>query len=41
MSDVSRYVRLAELREQARETEREYSEQATGLLTGESKDEER
>ena len=32
MSDVSRYVRLAELREQARETEREYSEQAVGAV---------
>jgi hypothetical protein len=32
MSDVSRYVQLAELREQARETERQYSEQAVGAV---------
>ena len=30
MSDISRYVKLAEMREQARETEREYSRSATG-----------
>ena len=32
MSDISRYVRLAEMREQARETERQYSEQAVGAV---------
>ena len=32
MSDISRYVRLAEMREQAREAERQYSEQAVGAV---------
>ena len=32
MSDISRYVRLAEMREQARETERRYSEKAVGAV---------